>query len=101
MRKFELIPQDRQKSYYGKAIVENCGTYYLLKSYNTPVCAYDTQTGKFTRIWAGYSATTQKHICSFRTMLGLDRMGKQEWTSLEVGKDEMLLHKMDEYKKGA
>lgn len=60
----ELLPTDKQKSFYGKAKVwsDNYGRIYL-QSYDTIVAVIDGKT--VYRTWEGYSQTTQKHIKSF------------------------------------
>jgi len=82
-REFELKPHN-QKSYYGKAIVIACnnGNTYL-QSYETIVCMID-QSGNFKRLWGGYSATTAKHIDSFRRLFNLPGICKREWMEMEV-----------------
>lgn len=69
---YELIPTNRQKSFYGKArvAVDDDGTETLY-SYGTPIVRRDAD-GKLTRLWDGWSATTGKHIASF---CGLDKAG--------------------------
>jgi len=82
-REFELKPRN-QKSYYGKAIIIACnnGNIYL-QSYETIVCMID-QSGNFKRLWGGYSATTAKHIDSFRRLYNLPGICKREWMEMEV-----------------
>ena len=65
MRQFELMPNNGQKSFYGKAIVmiDNDGTQTLY-SYNTPIIRKPLN-GPLVRLWDGWSATTGKHIKSF------------------------------------
>ena len=53
---FELIPTNGQKSFYGKAVVE------VKRALN----------GDLTRLYAGWSQTTGKHIKAF---CGLDKAG--------------------------
>lgn len=62
---YELTPNTRQKSFYGKARV----TVYsdgskVLTSYSTDVVRKDAN-GKVFRLWSGWSATTGKHIAAF------------------------------------
>ena len=59
------------------------GTLYGLRSYWTNVCAYDTATGMFFKLWDGYSATTLRHINIFREYFGLPKLSKREWIELE------------------
>lgn len=65
MRKYELIPTNGRKSFYGKAIVQiaDDGTETLL-SYGTPIVR-KAKDGKITRLWDGWSATTGRHIKAF------------------------------------
>ena len=65
MRKYELTPVDGRKSFYGKAvvIVEDNGTETLY-SYGTPIIKR-LVSGKFVKLWNGWSATTGRHIQAF------------------------------------
>ena len=65
MKKYELIPNDGRKSFYGKAVVEvaNDGTETLY-SYNTAIIKR-TAAGKLVKLWDGWSATTGRHIKAF------------------------------------
>jgi hypothetical protein len=76
-----------QKSYYGKAIVIDCGEIKQLKSYDTIVCAYDTDTGIFTRFWGGFSRTTLNHVNDFRKLFNLPTLRKSEWNALPCAND--------------
>ena len=82
----EIIPNCNrsQKSFYGKArqITLANGDKYL-QSYETIVARIDNK-GEFTRLWWGWSATTAKHIDSFRRSNGLPGIGKAEWEKLPV-----------------
>jgi len=74
-----------QKSFYGKAqINKKAPDCVELYSYGTLVCQFNLISGKFTRIWRNYSATTMKHINDFRNMYALKSMGKKEWESLPI-----------------
>lgn len=76
----DLTPgvHDRAKSFYGKAkVIEKDGETVLL-SYDTEVCKI-TASGKFVRIWNGYSATTMRHINAFIDMFGISGGGKKWW----------------------
>ena len=87
MKHFELMPHDRQKSYYGKATVlvyDKFPGKAFLQSYSTIVCGI--VGGEFKRYWTGYSATTQKHINSFRILYGMRAIGKAEWLNTPVSK---------------
>ena len=85
MKQFELKPK-YQKSFYGKAIVEehSNGDKYLV-SYRTVVCMIDGSSA-FHRYWDGYSATTAKHIDEFRRVYGMSGMSKKEWLYIPVEK---------------
>lgn len=65
MKKYELIPNDDRKSFYGKAVVEvaNDGTETLY-SYNTAIIKR-TAAGELVKLWDGWSATTGRHIKAF------------------------------------
>ena len=82
---FEITPVGRQKSFYGKAIVTECNQFYTLTSYTTQVARICKDSGDFTRLWGGYSATTMKHINSFLAGFAhANGLGKKEWEALEV-----------------
>lgn len=80
----EVLPVCNQKSFYGKAKQIETANGYFLQSYETIVCYIDKKTNTFYRLWSGYSATTQKHIDSFRRLNGLPGIGKREWDKLPV-----------------
>ena len=65
MKRYELIPHDGRKSFYGKAIVEVAqdGTETLY-SYNTPIIKR-LVSGGLVKLWEGWSATTGRHIAAF------------------------------------
>lgn len=65
MKRYELIPHDGRKSFYGKAIVEVAqdGTETLY-SYNTPIIKR-LVSGELVKLWNGWSATTGRHIAAF------------------------------------
>ena len=65
MRKYELIPTDGRKSFYGKAvvIVEDNDTETLY-SYGTPIIKR-LVSGELVKLWSGWSATTGRHIQAF------------------------------------
>lgn len=76
MRRYELIPNDSHKSFYGKAYVQvDDAGRETLYSYSTAIIARDVD-GSLTRIWGGWSATTGRHI---RAFCGLS---KQEFTAM-------------------
>ncbi len=71
-----------QKSFGGKAIVEEYenGDKVLL-SYLTPVLK-KTKDGKLIRLWDGYSATTARHVKAFAGITG------SQFKSMSVQKEE-------------
>lgn len=92
MRKeLALFPSDRRKSFYGKAkVICEDDRSYILMSYNTEVARVDvTDEGAFlTRLWHGWSITTQRHFNAFMDLLGfyeLDYKGKSVWDMFPVG----------------
>lgn len=65
MRKYELIPNDGRKSFYGKAVVEVADDgSETLYSYNTAIIKR-TAAGELVKLWDGWSATTGRHINAF------------------------------------
>lgn len=65
MRKYELIPNDGRKSFYGKAVVEVADDgSETLYSYNTAIIKR-TAAGELVKLWDGWSATTGRHIKAF------------------------------------
>ena len=65
MKKYELIPNDGRKSFYGKAVVEVADDgSETLYSYNTAIIKR-TAAGKLVKLWDGWSATTGRHINAF------------------------------------
>ena len=65
MRKYELIPNDGRKSFYGKAVVEVADDgSETLYSYGTPIIK-KTAAGELVKLWDGWSATTGRHIKAF------------------------------------
>ena len=82
MKIFELSPKDR-KSFYGKAkVIEDKGVKTLY-SYDTPVCKIN-RSGKFIRLWSGYSPTTMRHINVFLDTYGIDGGGKAWWDKQDI-----------------
>lgn len=65
MKKYELIPTDGRKGFYGKAvvIVEDNGTETLY-SYGTPIVKR-LVSGELVKLWDGWTATTGRHIQAF------------------------------------
>ena len=80
---FDLRPVDGRKSFYGKAQVVRFGDWYYLRSYNTFVCAIDSN-GNFHRFWRGYSVTTMRHINAFIDAFGIPGGGKMWWSDLPI-----------------
>lgn len=79
MKIYDLLCFDSRKSFYGKAkIIEKDNGDVVLQSYNTEVCRV-TSGGAFVRMWAGWSATTGRHINSFLDFLGIEGGGKAWW----------------------
>ena len=78
----EVVPTNRQKSFYGKAkeITDDAGNVYL-QSYETIVCGI-TASGIFNRLWDGYSKTTMLHVIAFCDAHGISCGGAQWWKSL-------------------
>lgn len=65
MKKYELIPNDGRKSFYGKAFVEVADDgSETLYSYNTAIIKR-TAAGELVKLWDGWSATTGRHINAF------------------------------------
>lgn len=83
--KYELIPHNGRKSFYGKAIVTELDGSKTLTSYTTNVARIDKE-GHFIKLWNGYSATTMNHVNAFRIMNGLNTLSKKEWESMETEK---------------
>lgn len=72
MKKYELIPNDGRKSFYGKAVVEVADDgSETLYSYNTAIIKR-TAAGELVKLWDGWSATTGRHISAF---CGLNKAG--------------------------
>lgn len=81
---FELIPIYDRKSFYGKAKVTESNGKATLYSYNTPVASITMNDKKFHRLWAGYSATTMRHVNSFLRHYDVEGGGKKWWREQEV-----------------
>ena len=65
MTSYYLMPNDRHKSFYGKAVVlRNDDGSETLFSYKTPVLRREAN-GDLVRLWLGWSATTGRHIRAF------------------------------------
>ena len=65
-----------------RAIVKPYGYGETLTSYNTTVCAM--VCGDFVKTWDGYSATTMKHVNTFREIYGLPKLSKREWIEMDT-----------------
>ena len=81
----ELMPCDNRKSFYGKALAEDCGHYLVLYSYNTPVAKIDAG-GSVMRLWSGYSLTTMRHFNAFLRYAGHCIGGKKVWEYMEINR---------------
>ena len=81
---FELKPTDSHVSFWNKARVIDAERYVWLESYNTIVCGFNKRTGNFHRTWPDYSATTMRHINSFRETYRFAKITKKEWESMPV-----------------
>lgn len=79
---FELPCLDGCKSFYGKAKVIECENGdKILRSYVTDV-AKITADGVFMRLWDGESATTMRHINSFRMFYGKNKISVKDWRKM-------------------
>ena len=80
----ELTPYyENRRSYYGKAQVEiDCDNTRTLYSYGTPIIRIDSN-GKVSRLWAGESATTLRHVKEFLLQNGRD-YSKKAYDAMEV-----------------
>lgn len=78
----ELRPVDGRKSFYGKAnaVIDSNGTKTLY-SYGTPIVRINADNS-ITRLWYGWSATTQRHINSFFETFRIGEKGKKFFESL-------------------
>lgn len=85
-RRYELLPDDGHKSFYGKAIVCRMpdGSETLF-SYGTRIMTR-TAAGEYFRFWNGWSATTGRHIKAFS---GLNKAGyfNLDWRYLAEAAD--------------
>lgn len=70
---FELtpLPEQHQKSFYGKAKVYVTPEWQYLCSYDEVVCRRSSE-GRVERIWSGSTSTTRKHIKAFTGLLKRD-----------------------------
>ena len=86
MKLFELKPINGRKSFNGLCTVIENDNDYTLYSYNTPILKYMKTTKKLTRIWDGWSQTTQNHINSFLDFLGINEKGKAYYMTIPFDK---------------
>lgn len=77
IKTYELVPNDRHKSFYGKAVVREYddGTA-VLRSYKTDVAS--KVNGNLLRHWGDWSATTGRHLVAFAGI------NKAAWDKMEV-----------------
>lgn len=81
----ELLPNNGQKSFGGKAQIVRSDHVYVLYSYHTPIAMIIRNGGSnFVRLWDGYSLTTMRHINAFRSLYGLDAISKKQWEKIPV-----------------
>ena len=65
MSKYELIPVDGRKSFYGKAVVMvSDDQTETLFSYGTKIISKN-RNGELVKYWGGWSQTTGRHIKAF------------------------------------
>lgn len=84
MRRFELIPCNGRKSFYGKAFVDEMENgEVVLMSYNTPVAKID-KNRRFVRLWDGYSVTTMHHVNAFLDVYNIPGGGKAWWDKQSI-----------------
>lgn len=81
MTRYELTPYNRQKSFYGKAIVEEDNGEKRLYSYGTRICTIKDGKVHLTSAW-DYSATTLKHLRSFLLKEGFQDVSKAQLAKL-------------------
>ena len=77
---------DAKGNAYAHAQVVECARYHALLSYGTMVCRVALADGgtRFVRHWAGYSATTLKHVNAFRSWHDLPRLTRKAWEAMPV-----------------
>lgn len=81
--KIYLNPVDGRKSFYNKAYVDLVDDHEaVLYSYETPVARI--KDGVFYRLLSGWSATTARHVNSFRDRYGMRSICKADWDKMEV-----------------
>ena len=75
----------RQKSFYGKAMVDCDYRHYYLFSYGKCVCSCTIDGLNFQRHWSDWSATTARHINVFRERYAhLPPIYKAAWLALPI-----------------
>ena len=90
---YELKPSNtRQKSFYGKAnvVITECfnDVFYALYSYDTLVASVDVNVSGaicVRKLWAGYSATTLRHVNELLMQQGFPKLSARAWCAMEVG----------------
>lgn len=87
IRKFNLVPTDGRKSFYGKAKVEvkqdkDGNVTMELRSYDTHVATFHGSSGTVD-VYGWYSTTTARHINALLVELGFNKMSKKEMKALE------------------
>ena len=92
MNTYELMPIGKQKSFYGKAIVNSDGNIAKLTSYKTHVASYDFTTETLT-INNWYSATTTKHINAFASRYGYEKITSKNWSDYKPVEKETPIEK--------
>jgi len=90
----ELRPlYTNQKSFYGKATVtvmdDGSDTYIILRSYDTQVVSVHVDSNAIPhvkRLWAGYSATTMRHVNETFMQSRFPKLSARAWRAMELGK---------------
>lgn len=75
---------NNQKSFYGKAEVEQEENNVPLISYNIPIV--NVNNGKITPLWNGWSATTNRHLKEFFKQFWDVDYNKKMWDKIQDGK---------------
>lgn len=82
LRTLELKPS-RQKSYWGRAYVEETDDSYTLLSYGRPVIRINkSQDWYVYKLWNSYSRTTMLHINDFLMQHNKRKMCKKLWCAI-------------------
>lgn len=83
---YELKPLNlNQKSFYGKALVDETEDGITLYSYNTPIVTVGALYGEITVHWDGWSVTTGKHLKEFFLQLLWIPCNKKLWGRMQNG----------------